>query len=147
MNIIHGHDFKMHLVLDNSIFQNVLKDLENRFKKVFVVDEKPLFMDEGKITWDTGGSIIGNDIRFSFKLSDDVSLICRSQHWGAFKNAVLSMVQKERDGYFKLHSHMFVLCMTEEQVLRIMNQIMKSSGRFDQVASTTLDRVPVANLS
>lgn len=147
MNIIHGYEFKMHLILDNSIFQNVLKDLKVKFENVLVTDEKPLFVDEGKIIWDAGGSILGNDIKFSFRLSDDISLICRSQHWDAFKNSVASMVQKERNGYFKLHSHMFVLCITEEQALKIMNQIIKSSGRFDQIASTTLDRIPVTNLS
>lgn len=147
MNIIHGPDFKMHLILDNSIFQNVLKDLENRFENVCVSDEKPLFMNEGKIIWDTGGSLLGNDIKFSFKLSDDVSLICRSQHWDAFKNSVASMAQKECNGYFKLHSHMFVLCLTEEHAARLMTQIIKHSGRFDQIASTTLDRVLAVNLS
>lgn len=142
MKIIHGPDFKLHLILDNSVFENVVKDLQNRFSEVFISEEKPLFMDNGKLMWDAGGSIIGNDIKFQFKLDENVSLMCRSQHWDTFKRTVAKAAQSERSGYFKLHSHMFCLCLTEEQLSKLMLQIIKGSARCDQVAEVTMNRFP-----
>lgn len=141
MKTIHGPDFKLHFILSDIIFQNVYEDLQNRFGQVFIEEGKPLFLDEGKLIWDTGGALLGSDIKFSLPISDEVSLICRSQHWDIFKNNVLKCVQDRRDEYFKLHSQMFVLCLTEEQITKLMSQIIKCSSKFDQVASTTTSRI------
>lgn len=147
MKIIHGPDFKLHLILDNSIFEDVLGELQNRFGEVFIADEKPLFMDEtGKMIWDAGGSIVANDIKFQFRLDENVTLMCRSQHWDTFKKTIASAAQNERNGYFKLHSHMFCLCLTEEQISKLMLQIIKCSARCDQIAEVTMGRFPESNV-
>ena len=144
MKTIHGPDFKLHFVVSNDIYQDVYDDLRNRFDILSTEQGKPFFLNEGKLTWDTGGTLLGNDIKFSFPVSEEISLICRSQHWTLFKNNVLRSLQDKRVRYFKLHSQMFVLCLTEEQITKLMSQIIKHSLRFDQIAFTTTSRVPEA---
>lgn len=141
MKIIHGSNFKMHLILDDSTFLNVSNDLKNRFGEIFISDEKPLFVDDGCMIWDPGGSILGNDIKFRFKISDNFSLLCRSQHWNIFKDAILDASNKEKDGVFKLHSQLVALCMTEFQMSKLMSQIIKNRFKLDQVAELTDSRL------
>lgn len=141
MKTLYGSNFKMHLVLDEQIIPTLSNDLQNRFGEVIIEDEKPLFVNNGKIMWDTGGSIIGNDVKFCLKISDDLSLICRSQHWDIFKKSVLNMFEDKKSSYLKLHSHMYVLVLNEEQSTKLLTQIIRHSEKLDQIADVTTSRI------
>lgn len=142
MKTLYGSNFKMHILLDEVIFSPLIKNLQNRFGEVFISNERPLFVNNGSAIWDAGGSIIGNDIKFSFKLSDNFSLLCRSQHWKYFKDSILNAIKTKGDEpYLKIHSQMYALCLTEDQSIRLMTQIIKNSGKFDSIAEVTTSRI------
>ena len=143
MKLVYGPNFKMHILLSETIVPSLTKSLQNRFGEVFISDEQPMFVSDGTAIWDPGGSILGNDIKFSLKLSDGFSLLCRSQHWVMFKNVVLDAVKnKGEESYLKMHSQLYCLCLTEDESIRLMDQIMKNSCRFDPVAEVTMNRIP-----
>lgn len=138
MKIIHGPDFKMHLLADEDLLPFVLKDLQDRFSNIVISDEKPIFENDGWMFWDPGGSLIENDIKFSFRISDNLSLVCRSQHWDCFKLIVSNAGKEKRKGnYHKLHSQMYALCLTDFQMQYLQRQIIKHSCQFDQVVNIT----------
>ena len=145
MKTIFGPNFKIHLVLDENSLINVFNDLQHRFVEVSISEEKPPFVNDGATLWDPGGALSGNDIKFSFKVSDELSLICRSQHWFLFKKSVVDMIKNKKKSYLKLHSQTFALVLSEDQASRLMSQIIKNSSKFDLIAATTLERVTEIN--
>ena len=143
MKTLFGSNFKMHVVLDETLVPSVIKNLQNRFGEVLISGDRPPFIGDGTVLWDAGGSIMGNDIKFSFKVSEEISILCRSQHWEIFKKTILDALQKEGDEpYLKLHSQMFSLCLSEDQAGLLMTQIMKNSCKFNSIADVTLSRMP-----
>lgn len=143
MKTVYGPDFKMHIIPNKIILLAVIKDLQNRFDEVLISDDRPPFVNENSVLWDLGGSLFGKDIKFSFRISDDFSLLCRSQHWMRFKKTILSASQtKGESSYLKIHSQMYSLCLTEDEASRLMTQIMKNSFKFDRVAEITMNRLP-----
>jgi len=115
----------------------------SRFGNDFRLQEKEI----QEVVWDVGGAVLGKDIFFEFKLDDNYTLRVRSQHWFKFKEMVSKLPQKKYRGKFhKLHSELYAICMTEEQLNCLLVYVIRKNYKFDQIAQVTLDRIPVSNL-
>lgn len=136
MKIIHG-SFKPHLVLENSIVPKLAESLKDEFGNSYVSDSV-IFVENGTSIWEPGGTLIGKDLRFSFKLSPEFTLECRSQHWYKFKRVIRESVLKDK--VYKVDSQMYCLCLTEEQMSNLVRQILKNNEKFDQICAVTLER-------
>ena len=133
--------FKRHYAGSANLSDEIKRDLEFRGAKVFI--EEP-FDDVPHSTWDPGGMLLMNDKNFIFDLGD-ITIKCKSQHYGEFAALVSSCMQSDPRGYkvkyYKLHGYWTCICLTTEQLYKLSDLIKDNPERSVEAQKSRMKRL------
>lgn len=99
---------KVHFVSNIDIAVEVSCDLQERYCEM-VMNES----DDNECMWDPGGMMMMNDEVFDFRLSDNITVICRAQHFDYFVSQIQKCeIRGEAIQYVKIHGRYFCICVS-----------------------------------
>lgn len=104
-------DVKIHFTSNMDIAIEVSGDLQSRYGEM-EMDEQ----DGNECMWDPGGMMMTGDEVFDFCLSNDITILCRAQHFDIFIDHIQKYEPRgEAIKYVKIHGRYFCICVSVEE--------------------------------
>lgn len=132
---------KFHWATSLDLANKVAENLETRFKGSPIIE---LIEDNSKeLYWDPGGSLFTDDNSLEFDLGESL-VTCWLQHWDLFKSMVLKLESADTSKYDnefnKLHGYMHVLCLSNEEKVKLVQQVKQNSHKYDSMFDVSNER-------